>query len=191
MRHYHFMALTRNIPPYLQPLHTIMKITANTVVSFHYTLREGETDEDKKDVEHSCDGEPTLYLHGASNIIAGLEKALEGKSTGDKVEVSLAPVEAYGLHNPKNIQRVPMKHLVLQGKGKARPKPGMLAQLSTSEGMRSVTIVKAGRHSAEVDTNHPLAGKTVHFDIEVMEVRPATEEEITHGHAHGPGGHQH
>ena len=168
-----------------------MKIAANTVVSFHYTLREGEADDDKKNVENSRDGKPTLYLHGASNIIAGLEKALAGKSTGDTLEVSLAPREAYGLHNPKNIQRVPMKHLVLQGKGKIRPKPGMLAQLSTSEGMRSVTIVKAGRHSAEVDTNHPLAGKTVHFDIEVMEVRPATEEEIAHGHAHGPGGHQH
>ncbi len=168
-----------------------MKIAANTVVSFHYTLREGEADDDKKDVENSRDGEPTLYLHGASNIIAGLEQALADKSTGDTLEVSLPPLEAYGLHNPKNIQRVPMKHLVLPGKGKARPKPGMLAQLSTSEGMRSVTIVKAGRHSAEVDTNHPLAGKTVHFDIEVIAVRSATQEEITHGHAHGPGGHQH
>ena len=168
-----------------------MNIAPNTVVSFHYVLREGDAGTEKKQVEDSRKGDPTLYLHGASNIIAGLEQALEGKAIGDTLEVSLEPEDAYGLHNPKNVQRVPMKHLVLQGKGKARPRAGMLAQLQTSDGMRSVTIVKAGRHSAEVDTNHPLAGKTVHFDIEVVDVRQASEEEITHGHAHGPGGHQH
>ena len=168
-----------------------MKIAPNTVVSFHYVLREGEADSEKTEVENSNSGEPTLYLHGSSNILPGLEQALEGKSIGDTLEVSLKPQDAYGLHNPKNVQRVPMKHLVLQGKGKARPRAGMLAQLNTSEGMRSVTIVKAGRHSAEVDTNHPLAGKTVHFDIEVADIRQATEDEIAHGHAHGPGGHQH
>ena len=168
-----------------------MKITTNTVASFHYILREGTSDEDKKEVENSHNGEPTVYLTGAKNIISGLEKALEGKSAGDTLEVSLEPLDAYGLYNSKNIQRVPMKHLVLHGKGKLKPRSGMLAQLNTENGMRSVTIVKAGRHSAEVDTNHPLAGKTVHFDIEIVDVRTATEEEIAHGHAHGPGGHQH
>ena len=168
-----------------------MKIAPNTVTSFHYILSTGKADDEKVEVENSHNGEPTVYLHGASNIISGLEKALEGRTVGDTLMVSLPPEEAYGIHNPKNIQRVPMKHLTLQGKGKAKPRAGMLAQLSTSEGMRSVTIVKAGRHSAEVDTNHPLAGKTVHFDIEIVGVRKATEEEITHRHAHGPGGHQH
>lgn len=168
-----------------------MKITPNTVVSFHYSLHEGEEGQERTEVENSHKSEPTTYLHGASNIIAGLESALEGKVIGDSVSVSLAPQDAYGLRDPGNVQRVPMKHLVLQGKGKLRPKPGMLAQLNTSEGMRSVTIIKAGRHSAEVDTNHPLAGKTVHFEIEVSQVRAASEEEISHGHAHGPGGHQH
>jgi FKBP-type peptidyl-prolyl cis-trans isomerase SlyD len=168
-----------------------MKITPNTVVSFHYLLSEGEEGQEKTEVENSHQSEPTIYLHGASNIIAGLEGALEGKTAGDTISVSLAPQDAYGLRDPANVQRVPMKHLVLQGKSKQRPKPGMLAQLKTSEGMRSVSIIKAGRHSAEVDTNHPLAGKTVHFEIEVSEVRAASEEEISHGHAHGPGGHQH
>ena len=168
-----------------------MKITTNTVASFHYILTEGGPDEDKKEVENSRNGEPTTYLHGAANIIIGLEKVLQGKSSGDTLEVSLEPQDAYGLHNPNNIQRVPMKHLVLPGKGKVKPRPGMLAQLNTEQGKRSVSIVKAGRHSAEVDTNHPLAGKTVHFDIEIVDVRPATEDEIAHGHAHGPGGHQH
>ncbi|MFT5709388.1 MAG: FKBP-type peptidyl-prolyl cis-trans isomerase SlyD [Halioglobus sp.] len=168
-----------------------MKITPNTVVSFHYSLYEGEEDQPRIEVENSHKSEPTTYLHGTSNIIAGLETVLEGKSAGDAVNVSLAPHEAYGLRDPGNVQRVPMKHLVLQSKGKQRPKPGMLAQLKTSEGMRSVTIIKAGRHSAEVDTNHPLAGKTVHFEIEIDQVRAASEEEVAHGHAHGPGGHQH
>jgi FKBP-type peptidyl-prolyl cis-trans isomerase SlyD len=168
-----------------------MNIAPNTVVTFHYVLSTGEADEERVEVENSHKGEPTLYLHGASNIISGLEQALEGKAAGDTLPVSLPPKDAYGIHNPHNVQRVPMKHLVLPGKGKQKPRAGMLAQLSTSEGKRSVTIVKAGRHSAEVDTNHPLAGKTVHFDIEVADVRAATEEEITHRHAHGPGGHQH
>lgn len=168
-----------------------MKIAPNAVVSFHYSLSEGEEGQDKTEVENFRSPEPTTYLHGASNIIAGLERAMEGKTVGDAVSVSLAPQDAYGLRDPANVQRVPMKHLVLQGKGKQKPKPGTLAQLQTSEGMRSVNIIKAGRHSAEVDTNHPLAGKTVHFEIEVSEVRPASEEEIAHGHAHGPGGHQH
>jgi FKBP-type peptidyl-prolyl cis-trans isomerase SlyD len=166
-----------------------MKIARETVVSFHYSLSEGQADAEQRDVENSRDSEPTLYLHGANNILAGLENALEGKSTGDTVDLSLPPEQAYGAYNPKNVQRVPMKHLLLQGKGK--PRSGALAQLNTSEGRRSVTIVKAGRHSAEVDTNHPLAGKTVHFAIEVVEVRAATEDEIAHGHAHGAGGHQH
>lgn len=161
----------------------------NFVVSFHYTLSEGADDSDKTEVENSRGDEPTLYLQGAGNILAGLETAMAGKSPGDTLTVSLPPQEAYGLYNPKNIQRVPMKHLIVQGKGK--PRAGMLAQLNTSEGQRSVTIVKAGRHSAEVDTNHPLAGKTVHFDIEIVDVRPATDGEVAHGHAHGPGGHQH
>ena len=74
-------------------------------------------------------------------------------------------------------------------KGKLRP--GMLVQLNTSEGLRPVTILKAGRHSADIDTNHPLAGQDLEFEIEIVEVRAATEEEIAHGHAHGPGGHHH
>ena len=168
-----------------------MIIAKNTIASFHYVLTTGETDGEKLEAENSHTGEPTLYLHGASNIIPGLERALEGKTAGDTLTVSLPPEDAYGIYNPKNVQRVPMKHLILPGKGRQKPRPGTLAQLSTSEGKRSVTIVKAGRHSAEVDTNHPLAGKTVHFDIEIIDVRAASEEEIAHRHVHGPGGHQH
>jgi FKBP-type peptidyl-prolyl cis-trans isomerase SlyD len=101
--------------------------------------------------------------------------------------VTLEPEDAYGLRSPERLQKVPVKHLVFKGK----LRPGMTVQLNTSEGRRPVTVTKVGRHSAEIDTNHPLAGKTLHFAIDILDVRQATADEISHGHAHGPGGHQH
>ena len=94
---------------------------------------------------------------------------------------------AAGMPDPERVQRVPVKHLVFRGKLRA----GDVVKLNTSEGLVPVTVTKAGRHSADVDTNHPLAGQTLTFDIEILEVRAATAEEIAHRHAHGPGGHQH
>lgn len=160
-----------------------MKIATNTVVSFHYTLSEDGGDE----LENSSDGEPTVYLHGHDGIIKGLEAQLSGKVAGDSFTTSLAPEDAYGPKAPDRAQRVPVKHLVFKGK----LRPGMTVQLNTSEGRHPVTVIKTGRHSADVDTNHPLAGKTLRFDISVVDVREATAEEISHRHAHGPGGHQH
>lgn len=160
-----------------------MHIGPDSVVAFHYTLRDEAGDE----MESSRGGEPSVYLHGASNIIAGLEAAMADKSRGDVFSVTLEPAAAYGHRNPERVQRVPMKHLVFKGK----LRPGSVAQMNTADGMRPVTVTKAGRHSADVDTNHPLAGQTLSFDVEIMEVRAATEEELSHGHAHGPGGHQH
>lgn len=160
-----------------------MQITRDTVATFHYTLSNDASEE----LETSRDGEPTAYLHGANNIITGLESALEGTSSGDKLTVTLQPEEAYGDRDPKRQQRVPVKHLVFKGK----LRPGMVVQLNTGDGMRPVSIVKAGRHSADIDTNHPLAGQALLFDIEILDVRAATAEEIAHGHAHGVGGHQH
>ena len=160
-----------------------MKIESETVVSFHYTLR----DENGKELETSRGSEPSVYLHGANNIIRGLEAAMTGRESGDVFTVSLAPAEAYGMRNPDRMQRVPVKHLAFRGKLEA----GKVVQLNTSEGMRAVTVVKAGRHSADIDANHPLAGQTLTFDVEIVDLRPATPEEIAHGHAHGPGGHHH
>lgn len=87
----------------------------------------------------------------------------------------------------EKIQRVPVKHLAFKGKLQA----GNVVQLNTAEGMRAVTVIKAGRHNADIDANHPLAGQNLEFDIEILDLRPATTEEISHGHVHGAGGHHH
>lgn len=160
-----------------------MKIAAKTVASFHYTLKNAAGEE----LETSRDSEPTAYLHGARNIIPGLERALEGHASGDSLEVEVKPEDGYGPRNPDRIQRVPTKHLIYKGK----LRPGMTVQLNTSEGARPVTVTKVGRHSADIDANHPLAGQELTFTIDITDVREASAEELAHGHAHGAGGHQH
>jgi FKBP-type peptidyl-prolyl cis-trans isomerase SlyD len=160
-----------------------MAITDQFVVSFHYTLynQNGEV------LESSAADEPTVYLEGANNIIRGLEVAMVGCEVGEEFEVDLPPEQAYGLRTESKAQRVPVKHLLYRGKLKA----GMVVQLNTDQGRRSVTVTKVGRHSADIDANHPLAGLPLRFAITIVDRRPASEEELTHGHAHGPGGHQH
>lgn len=160
-----------------------MNIGPDTVTVFHYTLRNAAGDE----LETSRGSDPSAFLYGANNIILGLEKAMAGKAAGDVFTADVNAEDAYGPVDPKRQQRVPAKHLVFKGK----LKPGMVVQLNTSEGRIPVTVVKAGRHTADIDTNHPLAGQALSFDIEIIEVRDASEEEVAHGHAHGPGGHHH
>jgi FKBP-type peptidyl-prolyl cis-trans isomerase SlyD len=160
-----------------------VQIGPETVVSFHYTLR----DDAGKELETSRGGDPATYLHGANNIIPGLESALAGRAGGDNFSATVSPEDGYGLRDPDKAQRVPIKHLSFKGK----LRPGAAVQLSTSEGMRAVTVVKAGRHTADIETNHPRAGQTLVFDIVVLETRRASAEEMAHGHVHGPGGHQH
>jgi len=160
-----------------------MQIEADTVVTFHYTLRDAAGQE----METSRGGAPTAYLHGAGNIIPGLETAMAGRGAGDVFSATVAPADAYGERRDDSVQRVPVKHLVFRG----RLQPGDLVQMNTSNGLHPVTVLKVGRHSVDVDTNHPLAGQALTFDIEVVEVRAATAEEVSHGHAHGPGGHHH
>jgi FKBP-type peptidyl-prolyl cis-trans isomerase SlyD len=112
---------------------------------------------------------------------------MTGRAAGDVFSATVSPENGYGLRNPDAVQRVPIKHLAFTGK----LRPGAVAQLNTSDGMRTVTVVKAGRHTVDIDTNHPLAGQTLVFDIEVAEIRNATAEELAHGHVHGVGGHHH
>lgn len=160
-----------------------MKVEKNTVVLFHYRL----TDDTGVEIESNTEIEPTAYLHGHGGIIAGLGKAMDGRESGESFQVTVPPEEAYGPRNPDAMQRLPIKHLL----GAKRWKPGMIAQVQTSLGRRHVMVTKVGHKFADVDTNHPLAGRTLTFDITIAEVRDATSEEVTHGHAHGPGGHHH
>jgi len=153
------------------------------VVRFHYALRDsaGAVKEDSRS------GEPAAALIGHRNLMPGLEAALMGRSAGERFEVTLDAEHAFGARRPDWVQRVPKKHLHNPG----RLKPGMETQLNTDQGSRTVTVVKVGNKVVDVDLNHPLAGETVTFDIEVVDVREATREEITHRHVHGAGGHHH
>lgn len=160
-----------------------MIIEESKVVSFHYTLKNSEGEQ----IESSRERDAMSYLHGSSNIIPGLEKAMEGKQAGDEFSVTVQPEEAYGTRTEANIQRIPLKRL-----GKMpRPAVGQVLGLQTQQGPVQVTVVKVGKFNIDVDANHPLSGQALTFDVEIVSVRDATEEETSHGHAHGPGGHDH
>jgi FKBP-type peptidyl-prolyl cis-trans isomerase SlyD len=162
-----------------------MTIEANKVVSFHYTVNDGGADAVDSSRER---GEPLAILIGHNNIIPGLEKALLGHEIGDRFEVTVEPSEAYGERREDFTQRVPKKYF----QDAEQLKPGMTTVLSTREGgPRQVTVSKVGSSVIDVDLNHPLAGKTLTFDIEITEIRDATPEEIAHKHVHAAGGHQH
>ncbi len=164
-----------------------MKITDKSVVQFHYTLK----NEAGEEIENSHKGEPLAYLHGYKNMLVGVENALAGKEIGDKFSVTLQPEDAYGERQEDAIQRVPVKHLQGLPSKNAKWKAGMTAVVQTDAGQRQVTVIKAGKFMITVDTNPPLAGQVLTFDLEVVDVREATAEEIEHGHAHGVGGHHH
>lgn len=164
-----------------------MSISKDKVVTFHYRL----SDESGKELESSHGQDPIAYLQGHGNIISGLEKAMLGKTEGDVFTTTVSPEEGYGLRRDDAIQRVPIKHLLGDKKKLAKLKKGDVASINTDHGPKQVTIVKAGKFNVDVDSNHPLAGKPLVFDVEVVSIREATAEEIAHGHAHGVGGHQH
>lgn len=164
-----------------------MKITDKTVVQFHYTLK----DEAGEELENSHGGDPLAYLHGYKNMLVGVENALAGKEVGDKFSVTLQPADAYGERQEGAEQRVPVKHLQGLPTPSAKWKAGMAAVVQTEQGQRQVTVLKAGKFMVTVDTNPPLAGKVLTFDLDVVDVRAATDEEVEHGHAHGVGGHHH
>jgi FKBP-type peptidyl-prolyl cis-trans isomerase SlyD len=166
-------------------------ITMNKVVSFHYRLAEVGVDGNRGDWrEESHSGGPLVYLHGFHNVVVGLEKALEGKTVGDAIEITLQPDDAYGFRRPNSTQRVPIKHLQFSGPVK-KILPGMPATVETNQGKRAVVILKVGKFNADVDFNHPLAGKVLYYEVQVEGIRDASAEEIAHGHVHGAGGYQH
>jgi FKBP-type peptidyl-prolyl cis-trans isomerase SlyD len=160
-----------------------MQVAKDTVVRFHYSVAETGQPE----FETSREREPMAVLVGRGAIVPGVEEALLGRGEGERFQLSLTPAQAYGERRDGLLQRVPKKHLRAAG----ALKPGMQAMVQTNQGPRMVTVVKVGMSVVDVDLNHPLAGKALDFDIEIVEVRAATDEERSHGHAHGAGGHQH
>jgi len=164
-----------------------MKIELNKVVSFHYALSEVGGDQ----LEASEVAEPMTCLYGQGNVLPALEQAMKGKQQGDKFQVTLAPAEAYGPRQTDAEQRIAIKHVLPQGRKRHTLRPGMAVKINTDKGPRDVRIIKVGKFNVDVDTNHPLAGLSLSFDLEIVEVRDATAEEISHRHVHGTGGHAH
>ena len=160
-----------------------MNISNNCVASFHYTL----TDSTGKVLDSSEGQEPLSYLHGAGNIIPGLEKALVGKAVGDKLNVSVAAAEAYGERDDAMVQQLDSSMF----SGIDQLEVGMEFHAETEHGLQVVTVTGVEGDQVTIDGNHPLAGVDLNFDVEVTDVREATEDEIAHGHAHGAGGHHH
>ncbi len=160
-----------------------MNISKNCVVTLNYTL----TDDENEILDTSVGAEPLVYLHGANNIIPGLEEALEGKKLGDKFKVKIPAEKAYGEHIEEMIQHIPKNQFPTD----QDLQPGMKFQANSPQGPIVLTVVEVGETEILVDGNHPLAGENLNFEVEVAEIRAATAEELTHGHAHGPGGHHH
>jgi len=157
-----------------------MQIADKTAVSIHYTL----TNNQGEQLDSSRGEEPLTYLHGAGNIIAGLEAALAGKSPGDTFNVSIPPAEAYGEIVP-DMKQVISKSM-FEGMDVA---VGMQFHADVNYGSGVITVTEINGDDVTIDGNHPLAGETLNFDVEVLDVRPATEDEMAHGHIHGAGCH--
>jgi len=160
-----------------------MQIAARTVAAFHYTL----TDDQGQVIDSSEGREPLTYLHGTGQIVPGLEKAMAGRQAGDQFKVDVSPEEGYGVRHAELTQEVPKEAF----QGVEDLQPGMQFQGRGPQGAINVTVTKVEGNTVTVDGNHPLAGQTLHFAIEVTQVREASEEELAHGHVHGEGGHHH
>jgi FKBP-type peptidyl-prolyl cis-trans isomerase SlyD len=160
-----------------------MQVSENTVVAIEYTLKNDAGDVIDSSVGHA----PLTYLHGHHNIISGLENALLGKNVGDTFTVTIPPEEAYGLRDDSMTQVVP-RHLF---QGVDEIVPGMKFHAQAEHGVNVVTVIEVKGDQVHLDANHELAGETLHFDVIVRAIRAATDEEIEHGHAHGPDGHHH
>jgi FKBP-type peptidyl-prolyl cis-trans isomerase SlyD len=160
-----------------------MQIAPNSVVTLHYTLK----DNDGNVIDQSEDGS-FLYLHGAMNIIPGLENALTGKAAGEELSVSVSPEEGYGVKDPERIQEVPKEMF----ESSEEIKVGVQFHAQGPDGNAVVvTVVEVKDDVVIIDGNHALAGIDLNFDVKIIDVREASEEEISHGHVHGEHGHHH
>lgn len=159
-----------------------MKIANDKIVNIDYTLTSPDGT-----VLDSSEGTPLPYLHGKGNIIDGLEKALEGKTAGDHVDVVIAPADGYGERQEDMVQKIERSRF----EGVENIEPGMQFQAESPEGIQMIMVVAADEEIVTVDGNHPLAGVELHFSVDIREVRDASAEELEHGHVHGPDGHHH
>ena len=161
-----------------------MLTAANKAVSIHYP----PTNDAGEVIDSSAGGAPLVYLHGAGNIIPGLEKALEGKQGGDQIQVTIEPQDAYGEYSPELVAT--LNRAMFEGVDELEV--GMQFHASGPDGgMQIVTIRDVEGDDVIVDGNHPLAGQRLSFDVKIVSVRDASEEEVAHGHVHGEGGHHH
>ena len=164
---------------------TQLEAAEGRVVGIYYTLK--DSDDNVLDTNRSG-GDPLAYLHGAQNIVKGLEDALTGKVKDDFVDVVVAPAEGYGERQEELIKPVERSSFPAEG----APEPGMMVHGQNEHGQQlQGVIVSADDEHVTVDFNHPLAGQSLHFEVTITSVREATAEEVSHGHPHGPGGHQH
>ncbi len=161
-----------------------MNIADDCVVTLAYTLR----DDAGEVLDSATAAEPFAYVHGRRSVIPGLERQLAGHTAGEKLELTIAPADAYGEHSPARVQVVPRDRFPAD----LDIEPGMQFHANDEHGGRmSVRVAEVNEDGVTVDANHPLAGQTLHFAVEVLGVRAATAEELAHGHVHGAGGHHH
>lgn len=160
-----------------------MKIAKNKVVTMHYTL----TTDDGSEVDSSRGSEPLTFLFGSGQIISGLEDALEGKDKGEQIKVRVKPEDAYGVRDDNLKQIVDRKAF----EGADDLEAGMQFHAMSDEGPILVTVVDVKGDKITIDGNHPLAGQNLNFDVQIVDVRAATPQELAHGHAHGSHGHDH
>ncbi|MGZ8227860.1 MAG: FKBP-type peptidyl-prolyl cis-trans isomerase [Methylococcaceae bacterium] len=156
-----------------------MQVADNTAVSIHYTL----TNDEGEVIDSSIGGDALVYLHGSGNIISGLEKALYGKAVGDKFNVRIDAEDAYGDFMEDRIQVIPKTMF----EGIDEIEVGMQFHADVSSGPGVVTVIDIDGDHVTIDGNHPLAGVALTFDVEITDIRAATEEELSHGHIHGEG----
>lgn len=160
-----------------------MKVEKDRVVVFHYDM----VDQTSGYMESTRTGDPVSVLYGHGSAVPGVEAGLAGREAGDSFEITVTPDQGYGKRHPAAVERISKKYVITP----KRLVAGGAALVETTTGRQNVTVVKVGSKFIDVDTNHPMAGHTLSFSIEIVDVREADPEEIAHGHVHGPAGHDH
>lgn len=175
------MAESRQISPIIHS-ESHMKISTNKVASLTYTLK----NDDGEVLDQADENNPFLYMHGVGGVIKGLENALNDKSVNDSFHIIVAPDEGYGERDEKLSEAVP--RTMFEGIPDEEMVAGAQFHAQTEQGNQVITVASIDGDTVNIDANHPLAGETLHFDVAVLDIRDATEEEIAHGHPHAPGG---